>query len=285
LTIVTRPSPQGSLDGSVPSPGSYERVDIETIEEATGEPIAELSNESDDDTSYAPSLDGDPQEDVVDSVDTTPMTTIDRTGEIHALESVCRVLMGTKTPEGLALFCGCPALMCTRRTHQAKQLDPSKRALVGVYEGVCNASKQIIDGIVDSYISEEARILKSQENVEAMAQAMNTSSQKQHTKGEYRPKTPSALSFNLEEQPPSLDTSRRSQMREWRDAFEDPAEVAAAPTALVPKSVLKPTPLLAASFPSPMPPNYIPDSLTSKPSIEATLERLTGAMSQKLELW
>jgi hypothetical protein len=79
-------------------------------------------------------------------------------------------------PEGQALFCGCPALTCTRRTHQAKQLDPSKRALLGMYEGIYNTNKKIINGIVDSYyISEEARILKSQENVEAMAQAMNAS--------------------------------------------------------------------------------------------------------------
>jgi hypothetical protein len=70
----------------------------------------------------------------MDSVDTTPMATTNHTGEIHAIESACQVLMATKTPEGQALFCRCPGLTCSRRTHQAKQQDPTKRALVGVYE-------------------------------------------------------------------------------------------------------------------------------------------------------
>jgi hypothetical protein len=95
----------------MPYSSSYEHVGVETIEEATGEPVAELYNKSDNDISEAPPPEGDPQEqeDAADSVfryhshDCDRPT--DRTGEIHVLESTCRVLMATKTPEGQALFC------------------------------------------------------------------------------------------------------------------------------------------------------------------------------------
>jgi hypothetical protein len=196
------------------------------------------------------------------------MTTTDRTGEIRATEDFCRVIMATKTPEGQSLSCGNSAPTCSRRTHQVKQLDGSPRAEPGVYEGVLNASKKGVDGIVETFISFTDRELQSKATLAQMEETIHQSAQKEDSEAQYHPKTPSVLTFNLEEQPPASTPSQGEQMRNWRDTLGD--HTAASPVLGTPNPGSKTDP--------------IPISRDDSKLAE-TLGHFAGAMAEKLEMW
>jgi hypothetical protein len=123
---------------------------VETIDESTdeamGNPDTPADNESDNDESFVADPGENLGEDTQGSLDTVPITTTDRTGEIQALDSMCRVVMATKIPEGQALW-EPSGYLCP---HQVKQADKSKRAEVGISKGVLNANKKVVDGILKS---------------------------------------------------------------------------------------------------------------------------------------
>jgi hypothetical protein len=280
----------GSISTAIGSPESLENDRVETIDEITGETVPEpdspADNESDDDESFAPDTREAPGEDTQGSLDTVPITTTDRTGEIQALDSMCRVVMVTKTPEGQALFCGNPADTCARRTHQVKQADGSKRADVGIYEGVLNSSKKVVDGILDSYLSLEVRELQTQQTLASMEAALYDSAQKSETEKHYHPKTPTVLTFNLEEQPPASSLSRQSQMKAWRESVDGstPPEPTQRPPAGNRPGI--PAPKVPPATPGPSrEPRAQPSTTTGDPTLAAEIGRLTDAMSRKLEMW
>jgi hypothetical protein len=179
--------------------GASDKVGLETPD-----------NESDDDLSDAPLGDDvgvvDSQDDAQDSVETAPLVTTDRVEEIASKETQCRVIITSKTPDGFTLFCGMPADSCTRRSHRQKQPFPSKRAAPGVYEGVLNASKKIVDGLLETYVSFEERDAITANTIEEMDSAMK-SQQKVTSESVQKPKTPTVLAFDLEDKPPASSQS------------------------------------------------------------------------------
>jgi hypothetical protein len=112
-----------------------------------------------------------------------------------------------------------------------------------------------------------------------------SSAQKAASEKIAQPKTPTILSFNLEEQPPAVSASRKEQMKTWRDSVDGPA-----PTAKVPPS----TPYadrssMADTTPPPPPTGTLPDPTQAPPessaSLGAEIGRLTNAMSDRLDKW
>jgi hypothetical protein len=191
---------------------------------------------------------------------------------------MCRVLLAAKNPEGQVLFCGNPALLCKRRTHQEKQADHSKRAMVGVYEGVRRSNRKIVDGIVESFVSFEDREKHSRDTLRDMEAAIYSSSLKKSTEETYHPKTPSSLTFNLEEQPPSSRRSRQQQMEDWRDGLGGGPTPLSVPTR-IPETPGPGWDKTGDAMTSPT-----ATELPADPSmIAATLERLASAMEQKLD--
>jgi hypothetical protein len=165
----------------------------------------------------------DPLEGTTGSLDTAPITTTDRADQLNATEYMCHIILSSLSPEGQVLFCGHPALIYPRRTHLPKQLDGSKQAALGVYEGVLNASKKVVDGILSAYESFEEREERSKTDLLVMESSLYASAQKQKSEDEAHPKTPSSISFNLSDQPPLAGSARREQMRSWRDASDEAA--------------------------------------------------------------
>jgi hypothetical protein len=308
-------------DGPPPrDPMAPPRVDTidETTDEAALPDDLDDGNESDED----PSVVGDVGEDLLEgasgSLDTARITLTDRAGEFPATASMCRVILSSRTPEGQLLFCGNTAIGCTRRAHLTKQMDGSKRAEPGVYEGVLNVSKKVADGLLSSHIPFEEREEKAKANLQAIEESIYRSAQKKQAEIELAPKTPSIITFNLSDQPPSSISSRREQMRAWRDSADEET-----PSVPLPRpSVMKPTasagiedtsvkPSATASL---EPSEPVPDvskasrpkprdlyssrqpgspSKTVSPSdlkddedrLAATLGRLTKAMTNKLDEW
>jgi hypothetical protein len=165
-------SPAAVVDDPDVPPGD----DTEGASDGVG--LETPDNESDDDLSDAPPGDDvgvvDSQDGAQDLVETAPLVTTDRVGEIASKETQCHVIMASKTPDGFTLFCGMPADSCTRRSHHQKQPFPSKRAAPGVYEGVLNASKNIVDGLLETYVSFEERDAISANTIEEMDSAMKS---------------------------------------------------------------------------------------------------------------
>jgi hypothetical protein len=150
---------------------------VETVEdegeETEPDPTLTPGNESDNDASVEVDPRDNPQDDTLGSFNTAPIIVTDRTGEFRAMEEMCRIILSSRSPEGQALFCGNLAHLCTRRTHQVKQSDGSDQAVVpGVYEGVLNSSRKIVDGIVESFVSFEDRAAKSKVNLNDLEQAI-----------------------------------------------------------------------------------------------------------------
>jgi hypothetical protein len=248
-----------------------------------------ITIDSDDDDSVVPSSNrDDPGEETQGSLGTAPITITDRAGEIQAIPTMCRVVMTSRTPEGQLLFCGHPADTCTRRTHQVKQLDGSTRAELGVYEGVLNSNKKVVDGILETFQSLEARDLQTQANLAAMEALLYESARKQKAESSSHPRTPTVLSFNLDAQkePASVHSPRQAQMASWRDTLDGPTPLSSAlqtsgghvpvepPTTIPP-----PTPGL------PVKQREVAAGDPTPPTLSDEVERLTAAMSHKLDLW
>jgi hypothetical protein len=229
-------------------------------------------NESDDDVSVTDEPPPGETEGLQGSLDTIPLSTTDRAGEMKADEDMCRVILAAKNPEGQILFCGYPALLCKRRTHQEKKLDLTKRTDPGVYAGVLSSNHKVVDGIVESFLSFEDREKRSLETLRDMEAALYSSVQKKAAEDAYHPKTPSTLSFNLEEQPPSTNRSHQLQMQEWRQGLGE--------TPSPPLGSQPPTPGRNKEKRFPPPPTK---SSTDQSVIATTLERLALSMEQKLD--
>jgi hypothetical protein len=192
---------------------------VETVNEPTGTVQPEDGSpdgiESDDDASEAPNVDDEPQDATIGSFDTAPIIVTDRTGEINATEDMCRLILSSRSPDGLVIFCGNPADLCAQRTHQVKQAGGSECAAPGVYEGVLNASKKVVDGILETFVSFEEREERTQENLRAMEESIyERSAQKKQTEAALPSalKTPSTISFKLDDPPLSEEASRREHM-------------------------------------------------------------------------
>jgi hypothetical protein len=137
----------------------------------TGE--EEQGEESDDDESARQGGDG-----TQDSLDTVPNDITDRAGEIVHKGQLCGVQMSVKTPSGEPLFCGYLSDICRRPKHQAKQRDPTLCVKPGVYSGVLNATKKVVDGITASWTSLEERKRQADANYQELNAAVLTSAQK-----------------------------------------------------------------------------------------------------------
>jgi hypothetical protein len=143
--VATRPRASANPTDEASSPDSFEQLGVETIDEQTGEALpADLTNdnESDDDVSVTEVPPPGETDGSQGSLDIIPLSMADRAGKMKADDDMCRVILAAKNPEGQTLFCGNPALLCKRRTHQAKQLDPTNRADPGVYEGVLSSNRK-----------------------------------------------------------------------------------------------------------------------------------------------
>jgi hypothetical protein len=245
-------------------------------------------NESDDDASVEVDLRDDPQDDTLGSFDTAPIIVTNRTGEFRATEDMCRIILSSRSPEGQALFCGHSAHLCTRRTHQVKQSDGSDRAVPGVYEGVLNSSRKIVDDIVGSFVSFEDRAAKSKVNLNNLEQAILKSYQKkQAEKAVLSPRTPTTISFNLDELPKPADSECCEQMRSWREAASEETRLPTVRTT-GPSSgeISDKDPQGKNAEPPPegtRGSSRIRDSVDDR--LAATMERLMDAMSNKLDRW
>jgi hypothetical protein len=276
---MTTGSSKTSEPTGLDSPDSLLRVGVKTVDEVIGEtlpsPDPPEGKESEEELSDDEILVGSPTDDTQSSLDTAALSSTDRAGVIRADDAMCQVLMMAKTPElqGHTRFCGNPATSCSRRAHKTKQSDPTSRATTGVYEGILNANKKIVDGILETFTSFEDRVLQSRTTLQEMEEAIYKSAQKERTEQAFREKTPTTLTFNLEEQPPSSNMSRQEQMKAWRDALDDPTEP---PSAYSKRPSLAPTPQAvktSTSLSKPVP----------APEMYQTLERLTDAICQKLD--
>jgi hypothetical protein len=221
------------MASSKDSPDSFERVAPETVVEGdvleAEESLPKLIHreevlplqqdsisdprESDTDPSGDEELADDPQ----GSVDTDVADTQDGIGELVFGESKCRVTLSQKSG-GKPVICGYVASVCSRPTHRAKREDPGNRAPRGYYIGIYNTTKTVVDGLSDTYISYELKQLQREANLEQMRTHISASAQKRESESLYRPKTPTQLTFNLDE-PPDLAATRQDSMREWGDAF------------------------------------------------------------------
>jgi hypothetical protein len=131
--------------------------------------------------------------------------------------SKCRILLSQKSG-GTAVICGHAAVDCSQATHRAKRVDPSNRASPGHYIGIYNANKMVVDGLRDTYVSYEEKQQTSDANLEQMRTRISSSAQKQEAETLYRPKTPTQLTFNLDETPNAAAVLRRDSIAEWGDA-------------------------------------------------------------------
>jgi hypothetical protein len=214
------------------SPDSFERVAPETVVEGddsdagdslpglvTGGddlPLRQASMESED-SDTDPSDDEGPPDEPSGSVDTDVPDIQDGVGKIVFGNSKCRVTLSQKSG-GKAVICGYLSSACSRPTHRAKREDPESRAPVGHYIGIYNASKTVVDGLKDTFVSYEAKQLLRDANLEQMRAHLTLSAQKDESEIRYRPKTPTQLTFNLDD-PPDSASSRRDSLLEWGDAF------------------------------------------------------------------
>jgi hypothetical protein len=105
---------------------------VETVDEPTGTAQPEDGPpdgiESDNDVSEAPNVDDEPQGATLGSFDAAPIIVTDRMGAINATEEKCRLILSSRSLDGLVIFCGNPLDLCGRRAHQVKQADGSERA-------------------------------------------------------------------------------------------------------------------------------------------------------------
>jgi hypothetical protein len=171
------------------------------------------SEESDTD----PSDNEGPADDPQDSVDTDVADIQDGVGELVFGESICRVTLSQKSM-GKPVICGYVSSVCSRPTHRAKREDPGNRAPPGHYIGIHNTAKTVVDGLRDTYTSYEAEQLQRDANLERMRTHVSASAQKRESEDLYRPKTPTQLTFDLDE-PPDSSATRRDSMLEWGEAF------------------------------------------------------------------
>jgi hypothetical protein len=221
------------MASSKDSPDSFEHVAPETVVEGdeidAGESLPGLvhgeeappprqdsmpeSEESDTD----PSDDEGGADDPLGSVDTDVADIPDGVGELVFGESTCRVTLSQKS-NGKPVICGHTSSVCSRPTHRAKREDPGNRAPPGHHIGIHNATKTIVDGLRDTYVSYATKQALRDSNLEQMRTHISASAQKHESEVLYRPKTPTHLTFNLDDTPNSAST-RRDSMLEWGEAF------------------------------------------------------------------
>ena len=221
------------MASSKDSPDSFERVLPETVVEGDelevedsipglvhGEddpPMRQASMLESEDSDMDPSDDERPPDDPSGSVDTDVADIQDGVGELVLGESKCRVTLSQKSG-GKAVVCGYLSSVCSRPTHRAKREDLGNRAPVGHYIGIYNASKTVVDGLKDTYLSYEAKQLLRDANLDQMRSHIASSAQKQESELRYRPKTPTQLTFNFDD-PPDSGSARRDSISEWGEAF------------------------------------------------------------------
>jgi len=220
------------MASSKDSPDSFERVVPETVSEGDeleiedslpglvqggGDPSMRQASMESEESDTDPSDDEGPIDDLPGSVDTEVPDVQDGVGEIVFGESKCRVTLSQKSG-GKAVICGYLSSVCSRPTHRAKREAPGNRAPVGHYIGIHNAAKTVVDGLRDTFVSYEARQLLRDANLEQMRTHLAASAQKHESEPQYRPKTPTQLTFNLDDQPVSA-SSRRDSLLEWGEAF------------------------------------------------------------------
>jgi hypothetical protein len=221
------------MASSKDSPDSFERVAPETVAEGdvleVEDSLPGLVQREDDlplrqdsmleaeDSDTDPSDDEGPPDEPPGSVDTDVADIHDGVGELVFGESKCRVTLSQKS-SGKAVICGYLSSVCSRPTHRAKREELESRAPAGHYIGIYNASKTVVDGLRDTYISYEAKQLLRDANLEQMRTHIASSAQKQESELRYRPKTPTQLTFNLDD-PPDSASARRDSMSDWGDAF------------------------------------------------------------------
>jgi hypothetical protein len=112
-----------------------------------------------------------------------------------------------------------------------------------------------------------------------MESSLYRSAQKGETEDQYHLKTPSTISFNLEEQPGTTPSRpRQDQMSAWRDSLDENVPSKA--------SARAPTPAAPVLPRNPVPPGTrAAGAADSNVDLPDALDRLTEAMSNKLELW
>jgi hypothetical protein len=230
--MVSNPSPGGSPEGL--GFNTVEEVPfIDSVASETGDDdLANLGeeddpptgNESDDDESVMMDKDLGLDDEAHDSLDTVPVDLTSRAGEIVQKGQLCGVRMSVKTPEGEPLFCGYVAENCRCPKHQQKRFDAEQCVAPGVYSGVLNSTKKVIDGIVSSWISLEDRKRQAAETYQDLAGAVITSAQKRLAEDRAAQKTPSVIQFKLDEQPSekSVPTPRQALINSWAAASESP---------------------------------------------------------------
>jgi hypothetical protein len=203
-----------------------------------------MGNESDDDESAAGDKESGLDDEAQGSLDTVPLDLTNHAGEIIHKGQLGGVIMSVKTPEGELLFCGYLAEVCRRPNHQHKRLDPDLCVTSGVYSGVLNATKKVIDGIVSSQISLEERKRQAAANYQDLAEAVFTSAQKRLSEDRAAQKTPSVIQFNLEDHPSekATPTPRQTLINSLAAASDSPmsSAKAGAPAATTDTNVAPP---------------------------------------------
>jgi hypothetical protein len=117
-------------------------------------------------------------EDPQGSVDTDVAGIQEGIVELVFGSSKCRVLLSQKSG-GAAVICGHAAVDCSRATHRAKRADPSNQAPPGLYIGIYNANKTVVDGLQDTYVNYEEKQQTRDANLEQMRTHISSSAQKQ----------------------------------------------------------------------------------------------------------
>jgi hypothetical protein len=200
----------------------------------TGDEEQVPGNESDEDESVVLEKEIDIEDEAQDSLDTAPVDLTNRAGEIIHKGQLCGVRMSVKTPEGEPLFCGHRADFCRRPKHQLKRQDPSQCVDQGVYSGVLNATKKVVDGVISSWISLEERTRQADVNYQELTDAVITSAQKSIAEDQAVQRTPTVIQFQLDDQPSakSVPTPRQALLNSWAAAADSPV---ASPTAAQPQ--------------------------------------------------
>jgi hypothetical protein len=143
----------------------------------------------------------------------------------------------------------------------------------GIYEGVYNASKKIVDGILESFISTEERQEQSRQHLRELEEAILTSVQKKEAEERLQPRTPTVLSFNLADQSPASTHSRQDQMQSWMQAAESPASTGSIHL----KSALTKSPPV-------MPAASAPTRAAPVDAILSSMENMVSSIVDRLEL-
>jgi hypothetical protein len=197
---------------SGPSSEEEEEIMVETVQESDVD-----DDESDDDPSEM-------------TLDTLGIDNPRSTGQGLYGPEHCRVIMTTKS-EGHTLFCGCIASECTRPRHQGFQQNPSKVVAVGRYMGVMNSSRNVIDGLLDTFESEEEYADLQRANLQAMSE-ITASHQKKLDETDLKDRSLPLVQFDLAQTNPTDDPGfktpssdlRRKNLAEWSEAFTPPPE-------------------------------------------------------------